>query len=144
VVNAYPGYSGNALEIYGSLAIPRLTPAILEERREALRVAFAEGPHESQVHWRRDDRWARRWPALCWCWWAAAFARHPQGHQFALQTTAALPCFAFPDALGCLAAIPTGLVNVGCEQEKHCALCGTLSQWEFFEDRVPHNAQCFS
>ena len=43
---------------------PRLTPAILEERREALRVAFAEGPHESQVQRRRDERWARRWPFM--------------------------------------------------------------------------------
>ena len=55
---------GNALEIYGHHSYPPLTPAILEERREALRVAFAEGPHESQVQRRRDERWARRWPFM--------------------------------------------------------------------------------
>jgi ankyrin repeat protein len=56
-VNAYHsfgGYSDSALEVYGSFGSQRLTPAILEERREALRVAFAEGPHESQVQRRRD------------------------------------------------------------------------------------------
>jgi len=61
-VNAY--YRGNALEVYGSFSSRSFTPAILEERREALRVAFAEGPHESQVQRRRDERWARRWPFM--------------------------------------------------------------------------------
>jgi hypothetical protein len=60
----YGGNDGNALEIYGLYSHPRLPPAILEERREALRVAFAEGPHESQVQRRRDERWARRWPFM--------------------------------------------------------------------------------
>jgi hypothetical protein len=46
----------NALEVYGSCASPLITPAIKEERREALRVVFAEGPHESQVQRRRNDR----------------------------------------------------------------------------------------
>ena len=62
VVNSYPLYSGNALEVYGSFARPRLTPAILEERREALRVAFAEGLFVRQR--RRDERWPRRWPFM--------------------------------------------------------------------------------
>ena len=74
-INAYPGVNfdasnygrfggetGNALEGYGSMIGPRLTPAILEERREALRVAFAEGPHGRQK--RRNERWARRWPFM--------------------------------------------------------------------------------
>ena len=59
--NAYNGI--NALVIYDRFK-QRLAPLILEERREALRVAFAEGPHESQVQRRRDDRWARRWPSM--------------------------------------------------------------------------------
>ena len=50
------------MEIYGRDSYPRLEPAILEERREALRVAFAEGPLETQR--RRDERWARRWPFM--------------------------------------------------------------------------------
>ena len=66
-VNAYnrmlnPGNNGNAFEVYGTETHAPLEPAILEERREALRVAFAEGSHESQVQRRRDERWARRWP----------------------------------------------------------------------------------
>ena len=36
--------------------------SILEESREALRVAFAEGPLETQR--RRDERWVRRWPFM--------------------------------------------------------------------------------
>jgi hypothetical protein len=60
--NAYFRDGGNALEIYGRDSYPRLEPAILEERREALRVAFAEGPLETQR--RRDERWARRWPFM--------------------------------------------------------------------------------
>ena len=66
-VDAYPGSMCNIFEEYGSFAARArrpLTPAILEERREALRVAFAEGPHESQVQRRRDERWARRWPFM--------------------------------------------------------------------------------
>jgi hypothetical protein len=43
----------NALEVCGSFARPPIAPAILEERREALRVAFAEGPHECQEALRR-------------------------------------------------------------------------------------------
>ena len=58
-LNAYG--EQNALESYGRKSLP---PAILEERCEALRVAFAEGPHESQVQRRRDERWARRWPFM--------------------------------------------------------------------------------
>jgi len=54
-------------QCFGGLLSTKQTQAILEERREALRVAFAEGPHESQIQWRRDDCWARRWPTLCWC-----------------------------------------------------------------------------
>ena len=56
--------SRTALENYGYHSRLPLSPAILEERREALRVAFAEGPHESQVKRRRVERWARRWPFM--------------------------------------------------------------------------------
>jgi hypothetical protein len=62
-VNAVIG-GRSALEGYGRDKYPRLAPAVLEESREALRVAFAEGPHESQVQRRRDERWARRWPCM--------------------------------------------------------------------------------
>ena len=58
-VNAVYGSGQNALEGYGRCAIS--PSAAKEERREALRVAFAEGPHESQILRRRDERWARRW-----------------------------------------------------------------------------------
>ena len=61
MANAYNG--NNALGIYDRFK-QRLAPLILEERPEALRVAFAEGPHESQVQRRRDDRWARHWPLM--------------------------------------------------------------------------------
>ena len=64
-VNANYKGSGNASAGYACCAVyPPLTPAIKGERREALRVAFAEGPHESQVQRRRDERWARRWPFM--------------------------------------------------------------------------------
>ena len=56
-------YGQNALEAYGRNRW-YLTPAVLEERREALRVAFAEGPHASQILRRRDEHWARRWPFM--------------------------------------------------------------------------------
>ena len=36
----------------------------MEQRREQLRVAWAAGPHPSQVQRRRDERWARRWPFM--------------------------------------------------------------------------------
>ena len=62
-VNAVRGAGQNALKVYGSF-MNSLVPAVLEERRVALRVAFAEGPHESQVQRRRDERWARRWPCM--------------------------------------------------------------------------------
>ena len=60
--NAVPAV-GNALEGY-SCSESGISPAVLEKRREALRVAFAEGPHESQFQRRREERWARRWPFM--------------------------------------------------------------------------------
>jgi hypothetical protein len=41
-----------------------LTAAEKEEHRAALRAAFAEGPHPSQVQRRKDERFARRWPLM--------------------------------------------------------------------------------
>ena len=55
---------GGVLEDYGRWAALPLAAAIKEERRAALRAAFAEGPHSSQVQRRRDERWARRWPFM--------------------------------------------------------------------------------
>ena len=54
----------NALKLYGMMwydsqdpARPSLSAAVKAERRETLRAAFAEGPHESQV---RRRNWERR------------------------------------------------------------------------------------
>jgi len=46
-----------ALAEYGGCAYPRLSDADKAERRETLRAAFADGPHESQV---RRRNWERR------------------------------------------------------------------------------------
>jgi hypothetical protein len=55
-----------ALDFYG--AAPRIWPSLRheqkEQRREELRVLFAEGPHPSQVQRRRDVYWGRRWPFM--------------------------------------------------------------------------------
>ena len=49
-------YDGRtALQMYGQVANPPLTPAVLEERRALLQHAYDEGPHPKA-------RWARRWP----------------------------------------------------------------------------------
>ena len=44
-----------ALQMYGEFAYPKLSPAVLEERRALLQHAYDEGPHP-------NARWARRWP----------------------------------------------------------------------------------
>jgi hypothetical protein len=46
-----------ALQMYGQHANPRLSPAVLEERRALLQHAYDEGPHP-------NARWARRWPFM--------------------------------------------------------------------------------
>ena len=46
-----------ALQRYGQLAYPPLSPAVLEERRALLQHAYDEGPHP-------NARWARRWPFM--------------------------------------------------------------------------------
>ena len=46
-----------ALQCYGEHARPRLTPAVLEERRALLKHAYDEGPHPNAC-------WARRWPFM--------------------------------------------------------------------------------
>ena len=51
-----------ALDIYRSSS--SFPVEQIELRREELRVAFAEGPHPSQVQRRRDVNWARRWPFM--------------------------------------------------------------------------------
>ena len=50
-----PDNGRTALQVYGQYAYPRLTPAVLEERRALLQHAYDEGPHP-------NARWARRWP----------------------------------------------------------------------------------
>ena len=45
-----------ALELYGADANPRLCPLKREQRRQALREAFAEGPHITQVRRRNMER----------------------------------------------------------------------------------------
>ena len=57
-------YGRTALTHYGIYADPPLSNEIKEQRREQLRVAWAAGPHPSQVQRRRDERWARRWPFM--------------------------------------------------------------------------------
>jgi len=60
----------NLLAVYdGETALDRyngsnLTAAEKDEHRAALRAAFAEGPHPSQVQRRKDERFARRWPLM--------------------------------------------------------------------------------
>jgi len=49
-----------ALEWCGHHAIPKLSVAQKEQRREEMRAAFAAGPHPSQVQRRRDENWERR------------------------------------------------------------------------------------
>jgi hypothetical protein len=51
-----------ALDLYGFDT--NLAAAEKEERCAALRAAFAEGPHPSQVQRRKDERFARRWPLM--------------------------------------------------------------------------------
>ena len=51
-----------ALDYYGIESY--LTAAKKNEHRAALRAAFAEGPHPSQVQRRKDERFARRWPLM--------------------------------------------------------------------------------
>ena len=51
-----------ALDIYG--ASSDITAEKKKQCREELRVAFAKGPHPSQVQRRRDVNWARRWPFM--------------------------------------------------------------------------------
>jgi len=59
-VNAVPRTVGQkVLEGYGYHSSP--TPAVKEKRRAQLKHAYDEGPHESQILRRRDERWARRW-----------------------------------------------------------------------------------
>ena len=53
-----------ALGIYGYDTYSSLTNEQKEQLREELRVAFAEGPHPSQVKRRRDVNWGRRWPFI--------------------------------------------------------------------------------
>jgi len=56
-------YDGRtALDDYGIDS--NLTDAEKEKHRAALRAAFAEGPHPSQVQRRKDERFARRWPLM--------------------------------------------------------------------------------
>ena len=62
VMRGWGGKERTALQMYGEISRPSLSPAVLAERRAALSAAFAEGPHPSQVQRRRDERWARRWP----------------------------------------------------------------------------------
>ena len=61
----------NLLAVYdGRTAMDRydihsnFTAAEKDEHRAALRAAFAEGPHPSQVQRRKDERFARRWPLM--------------------------------------------------------------------------------
>ena len=49
---------GTALDLYGELKHPRLTPVELEQRRATLLTAFEQGP-------RPDMCWKRRWPFVC-------------------------------------------------------------------------------
>ena len=53
-----------ALEVYGEIARPRLSPEDLAERRAALEAAWRAGPHPTQVKRRQDEAWARRWPVM--------------------------------------------------------------------------------
>ena len=56
-------YDGEtALDLYGFDT--NLAAAEKDEHRAALRAAFAEGPHPSQVQRRKDERFARRWPLM--------------------------------------------------------------------------------
>ena len=54
------------LDIYGTASriSPPLSTAVKKQRCEELCVAFAKGPHPSQVQRRRDVIWARRWPFM--------------------------------------------------------------------------------
>ena len=61
---AYGFERDNALENYGCKANESLGCDELDERLEALGVAFAEGPHKSQVQRRRNVSWARRGPFM--------------------------------------------------------------------------------
>ena len=49
---------GTALDLYGELKHPRLTPVELKQRRATLPTAFEQGPHP-------DMCWKRRWPFVC-------------------------------------------------------------------------------
>ena len=52
-----PFNGGTALQMYGQFANPKLSPAVLEQRRALLKHAYDEGPHP-------NARWARRWPFM--------------------------------------------------------------------------------
>ena len=62
---AESNYNETALDMYGNdlnynlptHARPPLSNKVKEERREMLRVAFANGPHLSQVQRRKDNHW---------------------------------------------------------------------------------------
>ena len=43
---------------------PNLSAQAKVEHVAALRLAFANGPHASQVQRRKDESWARRWPLM--------------------------------------------------------------------------------
>jgi hypothetical protein len=43
---------------------PNLSDQAKAEHVAALRLAFANGPHASQVQRRKDENWARRWPLM--------------------------------------------------------------------------------
>jgi hypothetical protein len=43
---------------------PDLSAQAEAEHVAALRLAFANGPHASQVQRRKDENWARRWPLM--------------------------------------------------------------------------------
>ena len=51
----------SVLDLYGLRADPPLSDEIKKQRRESIRIAWAEGPHISQVH-RRD--WEHCYPLI--------------------------------------------------------------------------------
>jgi len=52
----------SALETYGSHSLPAISDKVKEQRRQILRIAFAEGPHISQI---RRRAWMRRKSFVC-------------------------------------------------------------------------------
>jgi hypothetical protein len=84
----------SALSHYGFWARPGLAPSVKARRVAELKAAFRAGCHPSQVQWRKDENWAKRWPLMnvaTGCRFLLMAAKKAELKATALPTDAKLP-----------------------------------------------------